>query len=364
MRKSKEYLAWLLMLFVLFTITGCSPKPEYFGVFFVENNELKELKDQPVNFKGNLMSSIVGLEKIPNISFIDKEGYIIFYMKDIPYQSIKLNRLRYQILGEVDNIIGKQLTDVNMWVAGDEIDFKVAPVKGEEGMYRFKPIQPLIDGLYAINFGNIGKQATISAVSKKNVIYPFCMGNVSDKKVKVLKTNSNNRTGWDKKFYPMSIVLDTNKENGLYNPQVLNDIKKFQNFLSKETDVGKTISLVDYLMRINQALHGNDDNLHIIPDNKNLIAQEFLLYENSGDNSLESLCDSKFSKAFIYIEKSNEKNSNMMVDSIIKKINDNDIQEKLSVSICIDRPPKFLNPLKNIRGEDDNLVVSSLNDEK
>ena len=48
---------------------------------------------------------------------------------------------------------------------------------------------------------------------------------------------------------------------------------------------------------MNQALHANKKEFYSIPDNKDLIAQEFLLFENSGSDDLEDFTDSMFSKA-------------------------------------------------------------------
>jgi len=58
----------------------------------------------------------------------------------------------------------------------------------------------------------------------------------------------------------------------------------------------------DILKETNQALHENNPNFYAIPDEKSLIAQELLLFENSGSDDLEKIVDSKFSKARISIK--------------------------------------------------------------
>ncbi|NQU62739.1 MAG: MMPL family transporter [SAR324 cluster bacterium] len=63
--------------------------------------------------------------------------------------------------------------------------------------------------------------------------------------------------------------------------------------------VGKTISLVDMLKEINQALHENRPEFYSIPQDRKLIAQEFLLFENSGSDDLKDLVDSRFSKTHL-----------------------------------------------------------------
>ncbi|MBW1895084.1 MAG: MMPL family transporter [Deltaproteobacteria bacterium] len=66
---------------------------------------------------------------------------------------------------------------------------------------------------------------------------------------------------------------------------------------SGEIFIGKAWSITAILKEINRALHNNDDEFYTIPQDKRLIAQEFLLFENSGSDDLEDVTDSRFSKA-------------------------------------------------------------------
>lgn len=104
----------------------------------------------------------------------------------------------------------------------------------------------------------------------------------------------------------LEIIIDTQKENGLYEPEVLNKIDKFsQEILKIKSDkyfVGKTLSLVDIIKETNKALNENRKEFYIIPQDKNLIAQELLLFENSGSDDLEDFVDSLFSKARITVK--------------------------------------------------------------
>jgi predicted RND superfamily exporter protein len=95
------------------------------------------------------------------------------------------------------------------------------------------------------------------------------------------------------------ILVDTQKENGLYDPKILNGLKELGNIAQNDTSVvvGKALSLVDTLQEIHQALNENNPDFYRVPDNEQLIAQEFLLFENSGSDDLEDLVDSQFQKA-------------------------------------------------------------------
>jgi predicted RND superfamily exporter protein len=104
----------------------------------------------------------------------------------------------------------------------------------------------------------------------------------------------------------IEIVLDTAKENGVYNPQFLNSIEKvtkeIYTFKGENYFIGKIVSINDMLKEIHMALNENQKEYYTIPQNKDLIAQEFLLFENSGSDDLEAIVDSQFSKTRISIK--------------------------------------------------------------
>ncbi len=104
----------------------------------------------------------------------------------------------------------------------------------------------------------------------------------------------------------LEIIVDTQKENGLYDPEILNKIDNLsQELMQIKTDkyfVGKTLSIVDIIKETNKALNENNKEFYVIPQDKNLIAQELLLFENSGSDDLEDFVDSAFSKARITVK--------------------------------------------------------------
>ncbi len=99
----------------------------------------------------------------------------------------------------------------------------------------------------------------------------------------------------------MEVVVDTHKENGLYEPAIMAGLAKLGDEVAVmeqgELFVGKTLSLADILKEINQALNENRAEFYATPDDRQLIAQEFLLFANSGSDDLEDFVDSQFSKA-------------------------------------------------------------------
>ena len=104
----------------------------------------------------------------------------------------------------------------------------------------------------------------------------------------------------------IEVVLDTQKENGVYEPAFLNTLenvtKEIYTFKGEHYFIGKILSINDVLKEINKALNENKQSEYRIPQNKDLIAQEFLLFENSGSDDLENIVDSLFSKTRLSIK--------------------------------------------------------------
>ncbi len=101
----------------------------------------------------------------------------------------------------------------------------------------------------------------------------------------------------------VEVILDTGKENGVQDVELLKKMEILANEMEffREGDffVGKTLALNDIVKETNQALHENRKEFYTIPEERNLVAQELLLFENSGSDDLENFVDTQFSKARI-----------------------------------------------------------------
>ncbi len=103
----------------------------------------------------------------------------------------------------------------------------------------------------------------------------------------------------------LEVVVDTNKKNGLYEPEILNRIEKLSLKIKQNNDIeiGQIFSLNDIVKELNQALHGNNPDFYYIPQDRKAVAQELFLFEASNQaTSLESIVDSQFSKTRVTIK--------------------------------------------------------------
>ncbi|XOF34112.1 MAG: efflux RND transporter permease subunit [Candidatus Electrothrix sp. YB6] len=112
-------------------------------------------------------------------------------------------------------------------------------------------------------------------------------------------------------------VIDTGKENGLYDPDLLRRLDQAVTDISRlevaGIRAGKVWAISDVLKETNRALHGNQDAAYTLPDSRELTAQELLLFEAGGSNDLQDFTDSRYRTArfsiigpaedsFLYVE--------------------------------------------------------------
>jgi predicted RND superfamily exporter protein len=100
----------------------------------------------------------------------------------------------------------------------------------------------------------------------------------------------------------LNIIVDGGNADGLKDPDLLKRIESLQRHVESLPHVGGTTSLVDYLKRMNQALHGDDPGFYRVPDTRELVAQSLLLYSMSGDESdLEDVINDDYSQGCISV---------------------------------------------------------------
>jgi len=105
----------------------------------------------------------------------------------------------------------------------------------------------------------------------------------------------------------LEMVLDTGRENGLYDRATLLDIERLmaelvEDYADHEVPIGKALAITTLLKEIHQALHGNDPAFYKIPDNEKLIPQEFLLFANTGSDDIDNLTDRQYRYARITLK--------------------------------------------------------------
>ncbi len=101
------------------------------------------------------------------------------------------------------------------------------------------------------------------------------------------------------------ILLETDEAGGIRRPETLARLAELGTSFEEERRDGlvaaQTISLADVVKEINRALNSDREDAYAIPDDGPLVAQELLLFENTGTDDLEELVDSDYRIARIAV---------------------------------------------------------------
>ena len=99
----------------------------------------------------------------------------------------------------------------------------------------------------------------------------------------------------------LEVVIDSGRENGVKDPAFLARLDELRTQVAeiRRGDylyVGRSISIADVVKEIHQALNENRPEFYAIPEDERLVAQEILLFENTGADDLEDVVDTAFRK--------------------------------------------------------------------
>ena len=99
------------------------------------------------------------------------------------------------------------------------------------------------------------------------------------------------------------MVATTGQPDAVKQPETLRYIEGLQRHLEKLPTVGKTVSVVDYVKRINRVLHDDDPKFDVVPDSAETVAQYLFLFSMSAKPSdLDNVVDYPFQKANIWVQ--------------------------------------------------------------
>jgi predicted RND superfamily exporter protein len=90
----------------------------------------------------------------------------------------------------------------------------------------------------------------------------------------------NERFGGTNALY---VLVESDTPNRMQDPEVLRAIDGMQKLMERNPMVGKTLSIADFIRRMNRAMHGDDPAFDAVPAQHDLIAQYLFLYANGGN---------------------------------------------------------------------------------
>ena len=115
------------------------------------------------------------------------------------------------------------------------------------------------------------------------------------------------------------LLIEGDDDGAMEEPAVWKAIDSLQEWLNQQPGVGKTLSFVDFIKRMNQAMNGDDPAARDIPARRGLVAQYLLLYSFSGSvEDFDSLIDRshRVSALRIYLKEDSTRFGNALIARI------------------------------------------------
>jgi len=118
-----------------------------------------------------------------------------------------------------------------------------------------------------------------------------------------------------------NIVLQTDNPDDIKEPAVLREMDELQNRFKSHPQIGKAVSIVDFIKRMNQAMNDGDPAYYTIPESRELVAQYLLLFSFSGgEGELDSFVDYDYQNAQILLQMKSQ--SGYLANDIITTVDD------------------------------------------
>ena len=117
------------------------------------------------------------------------------------------------------------------------------------------------------------------------------------------------------------LLIEGANDDAIKNPKTLQAMDDLQRFLEQQPNVGKTVSMADFIKRMNQAMHNDNMAWFKIPESQDLISQYLLLYSMSGEpGDFDTYVDYGYRNANMTAFLKTD--SSAYVEELVKKINE------------------------------------------
>ncbi|MDZ7680645.1 MAG: MMPL family transporter [Fodinibius sp.] len=96
--------------------------------------------------------------------------------------------------------------------------------------------------------------------------------------------------------YPIEFIIDTKKKNGITDPNFVQRLNDFTNFLQSKKEVARTISFNTLIKQMHQAMAPEQAQDNPLPTSKELLSQYLLLVEMNSEDALQRVTDFSYQK--------------------------------------------------------------------
>jgi uncharacterized protein len=119
------------------------------------------------------------------------------------------------------------------------------------------------------------------------------------------------------------LLVEGDHDGAMEEPEVLRAIDDLQGWLRSQPGVGKTLSFVDFVKRMNAAMNDDDPRRSVVPASRNLVSQYLLLYSMSGSiEDFDSLVDPphRMCALRVYLKDDSTRFANQLIERLRERL--------------------------------------------
>ncbi len=124
----------------------------------------------------------------------------------------------------------------------------------------------------------------------------------------------------------IDLVVDSGKKDGIKNPDFLNRLDQYLNWLTKDSDIIKVQSPLTIIKKMHQVINKDNEDFYSIPDNQKTIAEIIFLYTmglpQGMDLNNQFSLDNRFLRMRVLWKVKTSKESDLKTSLIIEKAKD------------------------------------------
>jgi len=121
---------------------------------------------------------------------------------------------------------------------------------------------------------------------------------------------------------PASLVIDTGREDGVKDPVVLRAIAEIQQDLAARHMVGTSLSIADYLKRINRILNDDQPGAEVLPNDATMAGQYLMAFSmGARPSDLNRVVDPEYQRANVLLQlRSGDAHAMQLVEDRVQQL--------------------------------------------
>lgn len=135
----------------------------------------------------------------------------------------------------------------------------------------------------------------------------------------------------------LNVVFEGQEKDQIKDPNLLKKIDKMADYAQTLPLVGDSVTLPEYLKRMNRVMNEDRDEMEVVPESRDLVAQYLLLYSMSGDpDDFDDVVDYEYQRANarIFMKSDHAADVGKVIHAVDKYVKENFKEEEVNVGLA------------------------------